>query len=160
MRPSSLILLVGAGLTQACAAQALPEPPEPESVPLAHPVGSMSDLMVKIIYPASDAIFYITTRTPSTSAEWTELEGTTLMLAESANLLMMPSRARGREQWMTDAQLLLDVGEAAFWAARDKDVEALTELNDQLYQSCVQCHRNYRPGYGRRRGSAWPLGGQ
>ena len=31
--------------------------------------------MVKIIYPASDAIFYITTRQPKTEAEWGELAG-------------------------------------------------------------------------------------
>ena len=30
------------------------------------------------------------------------------------------------------------------------DVDALRALNDQLYQSCVSCHTNYRPGYGRR----------
>ena len=34
-------------------------------------VGTMSDLMVKIIYPASDALFYIESRTPKTEAEWT-----------------------------------------------------------------------------------------
>lgn len=34
------------------------------------PASTMSDLMVKIIYPASDAIFYITTREPKTEAEW------------------------------------------------------------------------------------------
>ena len=143
--------LVGAAGPQALAAQAVPE--ELDSVPVARRIGTMSDLMVQIIYPASDAIFYITTRTPTTSAECTELEGTSLMLAESANLLMMPSRAKGREQWMKDAKLLLDVGEAAFWAAKEKDVDALEGLNDQLYQSCVQCHRNYRPDYGRRRRS-------
>lgn len=74
-----------------------------------------------------------------------------MMLAESANLLMMPSRAKGREQWMRDAKLLLDVGEVAYWAAKEKDVAALEALNDQLYQSCVQCHRNFRTGYPRRR---------
>lgn len=44
-------------------------------------IGSMSDLMVKIIYPTSDALFYIETRTPQTDAEWTALEGQALMLA-------------------------------------------------------------------------------
>ena len=38
-------------------------------------VGSMSDLMVKIIYPTSDALFYIESRTPTTDAEWIALEG-------------------------------------------------------------------------------------
>jgi hypothetical protein len=150
---SIAVLLASAALPFTLVAQE-PEPepePEPDSVPFARRVGTMSDLMVQIIYPASDAIFYITTRTPTSSSEWTALEGTTLMLAESANLLMMPSRARGREQWMEDAKLLLEVGEAAFWAAKEKDVAALEALNDQLYRSCVQCHRNFRTGYGRRR---------
>ena len=30
----------------------------------AQPVATMSELMIKIIYPASDAVFYITTRRP------------------------------------------------------------------------------------------------
>ena len=91
---SIAVLLASAALPFTLVAQK-PEP-EPDSVPFARRVGTMSDLMVQIIYPASDAIFYITTRTPTSSSEWTALEGTTLMLAESANLLMMPSRARGR----------------------------------------------------------------
>ena len=112
--------------------------------------GTISDLMVKIIYPASDAVFYITTRQPRTEAEWGELQGRTLMLAESANLLMMPGRARDQDRWMQDAQLMLDAGRAAYRAARSKDLAALEAVNDQLYESCTSCHRHYRPDYGRR----------
>jgi hypothetical protein len=114
------------------------------------PVGTMSDLMVKIIYPASDAIFYITTRTPATEAEWGELQGKALAVAESANLLMMPGRARDQDRWMADAKLMLDAGRAAYRAARAKDVAALEAVNDQLYTSCTSCHQHYRPNYGRR----------
>jgi len=110
----------------------------------------MSDLMVKIIYPASDAIFYITTREPKTDAEWGELQGKALSVAESANLLMMPGRARDQDRWMQDAKLMLDAGTAAYRAARAKDVAALDALNDQLYNSCTSCHQHYRPNYGRR----------
>jgi hypothetical protein len=78
----------------------------------------MSELMVDVIYPASDAVFYISTRTPRDAAEWTALQGKTLMLAESANLLMMPGRARDSERWMTDARLLLDAGAAALAAGK------------------------------------------
>lgn len=113
-------------------------------------VGSMSDLMVKIIYPTSDALFYIESRTPKTDSEWIALEGQALMLAESANLLMMPAHARDRVQWMSDARLLRDAGEAAFKAAKAKDVAALEALNEQMYQSCTTCHMHYRPNYGRR----------
>src|SRR5262245_54571615 len=114
------------------------------------PVGTMSDLMVKIIYPASDAIFYITTRTPTTEAEWNDLQGKTLAVAESANLLMMPGRARDQDRWISDAKLMLDAGRAAYRAARAKDVAGLEAVNDALYTSCTSCHQHYRPGYGRR----------
>jgi len=50
--------------------------------------------MVRMIYPTSDAIFYITTREPKTDTEWGELQAKALTLAESANLLMMPGRTR------------------------------------------------------------------
>jgi hypothetical protein len=113
-------------------------------------IGTMSELMVHLIYPTSDAVFYITSRTPSTEAEWTALQAQTLMLAESANLLMMPGRARDQGQWMKDARLMLDAGWAAFKAAKAKDVPALEALSDQLYESCTTCHQHYRPGYGRR----------
>jgi hypothetical protein len=114
------------------------------------PASTMSELMVKIIYPASDAIFYITTREPKSEAEWVELQGKALAVAESANLLMMPGRARDQDRWMQDAQLMLDAGRAAFRAAKAKDVAALDALNDQLYTSCTSCHSHYRPNYGRR----------
>ena len=120
---------------------------ESEAVRSMRRIGSMSQLMVHLIYPTSDAIFYILTRTPTSTAEWNALEGQALMLAESANLLMMPSRARDSDQWIRDARLLLDAGNAAFRAAQDRDVEALSELNEQLYQSCITCHQHYRRGY-------------
>jgi len=112
-------------------------------------VATMSDLMVKIIYPASDALFYIESRTPKTDSEWTALEGQALMVAESANLLMLPGRARDQKQWMADAKLMLEAGAAAATAAKAKDVAAIAALSDQLMESCTSCHKNYRPGYGR-----------
>src|SRR5438046_9445051 len=111
----------------------------------------MSELMVKIIYTASDAIFYITTREPKSEAEWVELQGKALAVAESANLLMMPGRARDQGRWMDDAKLMLDAGTTAYRAARAKNVDALVDVNDALYQSCVQCHQHYRTNYGRGR---------
>lgn len=110
----------------------------------AQPVGSISDLMIKIIYPSSDAIFYITTRTPATDTGWTELQGKALMVAESANLLMLPGRVRDQDRWIADAKLMLDAGRAAYRAAQARDVAALDALNQQLYASCTSCHDHYR----------------
>src|SRR5215471_1889699 len=112
-------------------------------------VGTMSELMIRIIYPSSDAVFYITTRTPETDVQWGELQGQTLMLAEAANLLMMPGHARDQDRWMADAKLMREAAAAAFKAAKAKDVAALEAVNDSLYQSCTTCHMHYRPNYGR-----------
>jgi hypothetical protein len=156
-----LLALAAASLVVGCSARATetPAPPggggaDPASLDAlaehSYRVGTMSELMVDIIYPASDAVFYIATRTPTTSEEWAVLQGQTLMLAESANLLMMPDRARDLDQWMRDARLMLDAGEAAYRAAKDRDVAALEALSDPLNESCVTCHQHYRPDYGRR----------
>jgi hypothetical protein len=165
MRPAGPILLILAtafALTvpaaeQPPAAAARPVPEELQDA-VAHaatlagqplPIGTMSELMVNLIYPTSDAILYITTRMPTNDVEWNELAGKALTMAESANLLMMPSRAMDQGQWMKDAQLMLDAGAAAFEAAKKRDVPALEELNQAVYDSCVVCHFHYRPDYGK-----------
>jgi len=135
-------LVLGAALAGVLAQASSDRPPTRN-------VGTMSDLMVKIIYPASDALFYIESRTPKTDAEWTVLEGQALMVAESANLLMLPGRARDQKQWMADAKLMLDAGADAVAAAKKKDVEAIVALSDRLMESCTTCHKNYRPNYGK-----------
>src|SRR5688500_2560758 len=138
MKPLAIALLVSVSLS----AQAADDKPPMRNV------GTMSDLMVKIIYPASDALFYIETRTPKTDSEWVTLEGQALMVAESANLLMLPGRARDRKQWMADAKLMLDVGADAVTAVKARDVPGIVALSDRLYESCTSCHRHYRKGYG------------
>jgi len=114
-------------------------------------VGTMRQLMVDIIYPTSNDIFYIVTRQPSNDGEWAAIQRSALTLAESANLLLMPGRARDQDKWITDSRLLLDAGNLAFKAAKAKDFDAIVALNEQLVTACTTCHRDYRPNYGRRR---------
>ncbi len=159
MRVPVMVLTACATLAGALTAQ---EPPaetrsrqelESEAVRSMRRIGSMSDLMVHLIYPTSDAVFYIQTRTPTTDAEWGQLEAKILTFGEAANLLLMPVRIREPEaEWISDAILLLEVGRAALRATRNRDVEALANLNDQLYRSCVSCHSHFRGGYGLRPG--------
>ena len=113
------------------------------------PVGTMSELMIDLIYPTSDAILYISSRTPTNDVEWNELRAKALILAESANLLMTPPRAMDNDRWMKDAQLMLDAGAAAFEAAKNHDLAALENLNQAVYESCLVCHFHYRPDYGK-----------
>ena len=139
MKAFALTAIVAASLAQSA-----------PSRPPTRNVGTMSDLMVKIIYPASDALFYIESRTPKIESEWTVLEGQALMVAESANLLMMPGRARDQKQWIVDAKLMLDSAADAYAAAKKRDVHGIVMVNERLLESCTSCHKNYRPNYGRK----------
>jgi cytochrome c553 len=114
------------------------------------PVGNMSQLMIDMIYPASDAIFYVERAAPQNDREWGALRATALTLAESGNLLMMDKRARDQGDWIKDAKMLVDAGAAAYKAAQAKNLDAIVALNNQLYTACVTCHEQYRAGYRRR----------
>lgn len=110
-------------------------------------VGTMSQLMVNLIYPASDAIFYVDRKPPSNDVEWNELANRALLVAESGNLLLMPGRLRDKGNWVKDTKLMIDAGAAAFKAAKAHDIDGVRAVNDALYASCVTCHAQYRDNY-------------
>ena len=139
MRPLAFLLLAGALLAQA-----------PSGVPSAKPIGTMSEMMLNIILPVSNEIFYVGRNEEKTEKDWLDLQRNALMLGESANLLMAPDRARDQDRWMKDADLLREAGEKAFKAAKSKDLPGLKALNADLYEACQSCHEHYRPGYRRR----------
>jgi hypothetical protein len=138
LRLLALFILAGAVLAQA------PTAPPIKSV------GTMSEIMLDIVYPTSTEIFYAGRNETKTAKDWIDLRENALVMAEAANLLMADNRARDKEQWMSDAKLLLDVGTKAYAAAKAKDLPGILALNDELYEACQSCHVHYRPGYRRR----------
>ena len=118
--------------------------------PSFQPVGSISQLMIYVFYPDSDALFYIERNPPKTDVEWNAVRNQALTLAEAGNLLMVPNRVREGD-WNKDAKMIVDVGTKAFKAAMAKDVAGIVALNQELNDACVVCHVQYRPGYGKRR---------
>ena len=145
MRLLVLLLLTGAVLAQAPSTQA----PSSET-PVLKSIGTMSEVMVRVIFPTSNEIFYVGRNENKTEKDWEDLRNNALMLAESANLLMADNRAKDKDRWMKDARLLRDVGDKAFKFAKGKDLEGLKALNDELYEACQSCHEHYRPGYRRK----------
>lgn len=117
--------------------------------PSFEPVGSMSQLMVGIIYPTSDALFYIERSPPKTEVEWNGIRNQALMLAESGNLLMMPGRARDQGNWIKDSKMMIDAARDAYKAAVAKDMDGILAQSDRLIASCITCHKQYRPNYGK-----------
>jgi hypothetical protein len=131
---------------------ATPAAPPSAAKPMPTFPATMKELMVDLIFPTSNELFYVSRTEPKTDGDWMRLEMNFLALAESANVLMAPPRARDQGQWMKDAKLLLDVAVKAYRYAKARDYEALTtpELNEEIYEACQACHVNYRPGYKRR----------
>ena len=111
----------------------------------AQPVGSMSDIMVSMIYPAANEILIFANRAPADDKEWIALQRSAVRLGESGNLLMMRGHALNQGDWIKDAKLLVDVGAAAYKAAKAKDANAVAALQDQINASCTTCHKQYRP---------------
>jgi hypothetical protein len=113
-------------------------------------VGTMSEIMLDMIFPTSNELFYVGRNEDKTQKDWNDLRNNMLMLAETANLLMADNRAKDKDQWMKDAKLLREVATKAFRMAKVKDLEGMKALNDEAYESCQSCHVHYRPGYKRR----------
>tara|TARA_B100001250_G_scaffold49491_1_gene38747 strand:- start:1252 stop:1680 length:429 start_codon:yes stop_codon:yes gene_type:complete len=113
----------------------------------------MHDLMAHLLTPASEAIWessgYVITEEgefslePTNEEEWERVLYGAKVITESAYLLNIPSRSKNRKEWIIFAGLLEDVGERAFEAAENKDVESLFEIGAELYQVCVSCHQVY-----------------
>ncbi len=62
-----------------------------------HATTNLSEMMTRIVQPSSDAVFYVARTPPQTDEDWRRLENQTLMLAESANLLLLPGYVQAQE---------------------------------------------------------------
>ena len=123
-------------LSGAIAAQAPPEDLQP--------VATMKELMLDMIYPASNSLLLASNRGgPGDDQAWAEARRSAMTLAESGNLLIMRNRAAA---WVADARRLTDVGTAAYRAAAARDARALAALADRIDASCTLCHAQFRPG--------------
>ena len=101
------------------------------------PVGTMSDVMVSMVYPAANNILLSTYRGgPQDDKEWLTIQRNAVLLAESGNVLVMRGPAGG--------QMLVDAGAAAYKAARAKDANALMAVAQPLNAACSTCHKQYR----------------
>ena len=145
MRIALVLLLLGLLLIQVPAAQESVATPAPKPT-------TTKELMLDLIYPASDALFYVDSDDVKTPVQWNLLSERALALSQAAIALTTPGQAWGgnSDQWKADAKLLLDVSLKAYRGAKERNLEAVQALNAELYESCQSCHVHYRPGYRRR----------
>ena len=108
-------------------------------------VGSMSDLMVSMVYPATNNILLFVYRGgPQSDADWASVQRSAVLLAETGNLLAARGPAGDQGDWAKDAKMLVDAGAAVYRAARAKDTKTLLTTDQAINASCVTCHKQYR----------------
>lgn len=139
-----LVFLSVAGCSTAPAAPPLPP---------FQTIANMKDLMLNVLDPAADTIWdavgTIMTvegtfeKAPSTDDEWAGVRAGAIQLAESGNLLMLPSRSSGSEEWITQARALIEASSRAIKAIDAKDKDALFTVGGDIYDVCTNCHRQF-----------------
>jgi hypothetical protein len=113
---------------------------------------SVKDLMDATVEPNADGVFDsavwvngVATGVPTTDEEWEAVEHHALTLAEVANLLMMPGRAKDQGPWMDQARKLQDVAMAAAKATQTKSLEEMLKVGGPIDVACDNCHKLYPP---------------
>jgi cytochrome c556 len=147
MKRAALACAVLAALLTGCTRQE----PQPYLVEM-----PMKEIMGHVVDPAADMIWtasgYEITEagerdlSPTTDEGWLAVENGATIVAESANLLMLPGRApEGDETWTKLAAAMAKEAMVAKVAAQEKSKDRLFEAGASLYQSCVACHDKYIP---------------
>ncbi|HEX9659119.1 MAG TPA: hypothetical protein VGA18_02425 [Rhodothermales bacterium] len=107
-------------------------------------VASITELMTAMIIPSSNVVGNVGLDGDPSDEQWAEIERQSIVLAESGNLLLMPSRAQGREDWIAAATAMRDAGVLALEAARAKNADALMiDISGAVFDACTQCHDQY-----------------
>ena len=116
--------------------------------------------MLNVLDPAADGIWEsvgtIMTKEgtfekfPATDDEWAVVRMHAIQLAESGNLLLLPSRSGGSADWVTQAQALIDVSNTAIKAIEAKDKDTLFTVGGDIYDVCTNCHKQFAVETGKR----------
>jgi hypothetical protein len=140
----AMLLMLGRSVAQAQAAGSSPQANGSASGNI-QPVGTMSDIMVSMVYPAANNILLSVYRGgPQNDKEWLAAQRDAVLLAESGNILTMRGPAGGQGDWGKDARMLVDVGASAYKAAQAKDTNAFMAVAQPLNAACTTCHKQYR----------------
>ena len=142
------LLVAFAALTLSACNSAPPPPPY-------RPVADVKLLMANIMEPAAevywDAVGIIVDENgehqiePITTEDWDAVRNAAYVVAESGNLLMMPSRAKDGGEWMAASQLMIEAAQKAIRAAESHDKDAVFDVGAELYDACTNCHAKYSP---------------
>ena len=84
-------------------------------------------------------------KAPANDDEWNAVKAGAITLVESGNLLLIPARTGGSDEWVSLAQAMITQSKRAIKAAEDHDREATFNIGADIYESCVNCHKRFDP---------------
>ncbi|HUQ89238.1 MAG TPA: hypothetical protein VM096_16885 [Vicinamibacterales bacterium] len=116
---------------------------------------SVKDLMANVVDPTADEVWEsvgtIMTkegtfeRAPQTDEEWTKIKGSAIAIIEVGNLLMIPARSGGNDEWNQRALDLIVQAKRVVQAIDKHDKQAVFDTGADMYDACVNCHKKFDP---------------
>jgi hypothetical protein len=120
-------------------------PPRP-APPKLEPVAETRLLMEGLAQPNFKAIDRLLQEEPADADAWQFARGQSLLIAETANLLLLrpPKAAKAEEAWMARATDLRDRATALARSAATRDAARTRAALGAVATSCNRCHETFR----------------
>jgi hypothetical protein len=155
--------------------------PSASTAPAFPAMGNLAQVMRGILFPSSNIIFNVQLHDPAEPVKpsttgagafswtawggdiypgWQLVDYAAVAIAESAPLMLTPGRRceNGRPvpverpDWIKFSQELAEAGRAAYKASQTRNQEIVSDVTNQLADSCLHCHQVYRDKRGSRLG--------
>jgi cytochrome c556 len=125
------------------------QPPRTEPVaPKLEPLAETKLLMNGLAKPNFDGLGKLLKQKPADGEAWGFARGQALLLAETANLLMMrpPKTRPAQDTWLARSAELRDAAAKLSRAAAAKDYIAARTGTAAVANACNRCHEGFRVG--------------
>lgn len=137
---ATLVLFGGLVLSQSGHAQ-----PASKVVPKLEPVAETKLLMEGLAHANFKGLERILTQKPADAQTWTFARGQALLLAETANLLMLrPPQKEGQSVWFEKAMALRGRAAELAQTLAKKDFDQARVGLSLVADSCNRCHQSFR----------------
>jgi hypothetical protein len=131
---------------------------EPAAAPApaaaAAPVATVKQIMAGIVMPSANTVFDsvstivdakgVQENQPRTDEEWARVGASAAALIESANMLLVGTRAVDQDDWVKMSKAMADAGQAALKATTDKNPEGILAAGESINTTCDNCHQKYQ----------------
>lgn len=107
---------------------------------------SMHEFMEYVYEPTFQRLKANMAQVASDTIPWKAIKADGLILAESANLLLMRGPDKEREAWASHAIATRDKGSELYQAARAKDAQKANAAYTAMLTHCNACHDEFAKG--------------